>query len=266
VNQDGQTIELRLDAGIAHITVVNPTRRNALTLDMARSLGEICSEVSADGSVGAVVLSGAGGYFCSGADTSILDRVARNPASDESLAVLSTIYAAFDSVQKLPVPTIAAVDGGALGAGLNLALSADLMLVTPGALIESGFSSRGIHPGGGHLALLANRVGVQSTVAMACMGRPLRGDEAVARGLAWECVPEMLINQRAAQLLQAAAVDPVLTRAILRSLRAEVAAKSSDATVATEIERGMQMWSLGRRSSAGSWREGHISTGGEEEV
>lgn len=247
---------VEIQDGIATITMDNTAKRNAITVAMAEALIDICRSISDDPTVGAVIIRGAGGYFCSGADTSVLSAAAGNPASDEAVSALSTIYSAFMAVEQLSVPSLAVVEGGAVGAGLNLALSADLLLVTPESRLDSGFVARGIHPGGGHLTLLLRRVGVQGALALAGLGQALVGDEAVRRGLAWECVTAEDALHRAAELLAHPAADPSLARVVKRSLRSEADGLSASLGSAVDIERGAQMWSLARRAPQREWRSG----------
>ncbi len=149
---------------------------------MAARIEDFCDQVEVDETIGAVLLDGAGEYFCSGADTRVLAASSADPASPEAVASVSAVYRAFTRIGALPVPSVTLLQGGAVGAGMNLALATDLLLVTPDAVLDSGFLARGIHPGGGHLTLLGRRVGYQQAAAMALLGRALTGTEAVERG------------------------------------------------------------------------------------
>jgi enoyl-CoA hydratase len=133
---------------------------------------------------------------------------------------------------------------------MNLALATDLLLVTPGAVLDSGFLARGIHPGGGHLTLLGRRVGYQQATAMALLGRALSGTEAVERGLAYAAFPAAELLPAAMELVALAARDPELTRKVKQSLALELGAGPTSWPAAVEIERGVQMWSLARKGSA----------------
>lgn len=240
------SIELHVADGCAQLVLNNPTRRNAITHAMADELIRLCAEIDGREDVGAVVVSGSGSYFCSGADVAELAASSADPTSDQALAQLSAVYRAFATLSRLSVPTIAAVAGGAYGAGLNLALACDVMLVTPDAVLASGFLRTGIHPGGGHLTLLLQRIGGQGAAAMALFSATLTGEEAVQRGLAWQVCPMDELVPTALRLAAAPARDSVLARAIKRSLIMERGAGLS-ADTAIEVERGMQMWSLARK-------------------
>lgn len=123
--------ELTLDRadGIAVITMRAPERRNALTLAMAAAMIEACETIDADPAIGAVIVTGEGGYFCAGGDRATLADAGKDPAAPDVYEGMSTIYGAFARVGRLEPPTIAAIRGGALGAGLNLALATDLRVV-----------------------------------------------------------------------------------------------------------------------------------------
>src|SRR5215212_4017331 len=157
------TLERR-DGGVALITLAAPERRNALTVAMANELVDVCAEVDSDASIGAVLVRGAGGFFCAGGDRATLAAAARDPAEPGVYAGLGAVYRSFQRVGELEPPTVAAVRGGAVGAGLNLALATDLRVVADDAVLLSGFVPIGLHPGGGHTALLG-RQGARETAA-----------------------------------------------------------------------------------------------------
>lgn len=239
------------DGGVARLTLDNPRRKNAITLEMAAAIEAFCDQVEADASVGAMLVEGAGGYFCSGADTRILAASSADPASPGAVASTSALYRSFTRVGSLPVPTLSLVTGGAVGAGMNLALATDLLLVTPDAVLDSGFLARGIHPGGGHVALLGRRVGYQRAVAMALLGQPLSGAEAVEQGLAYAAYDAAALLPAALELVALAVKDPELTRKVKQSLTLELGAGTVPWPAAVEIERGAQMWSMARKGRAG---------------
>ena len=147
-----------------------------------------CDRIDADPSIGVAVVTGAHGTFCSGAVRGFLAGLADEPAH-VGYDRLGAVYRAFDRFGRLTVPTIARIEGAAVGAGLNLALAADLRLAAEDARLISGFAPVGIHPGGGHLHLLARAAGRQTAAALGMFARPLSGAEAKAVGLVWDAVP-----------------------------------------------------------------------------
>jgi enoyl-CoA hydratase len=236
--------------GVARLTLNNPRRKNAITLDMAADMVRFCDHVESDDTIGAVVVEASGSYFCSGADTRDLASSSSDPASPEAVARTSAVYGAFVRVGSLPVPTIAIVAGGAVGAGLNLAMAADIMVVTPDATLDSGFLARNIHPGGGHLSLLGRAMGWSGTIALAACGRSLTGTEAVAKGLAYAAVDADDIPAFVEDLVRTAAADPELTRRVMTSARLELGPPAVSWSSALEIERGVQMWSMSRKGKS----------------
>ncbi|MFB7859988.1 enoyl-CoA hydratase-related protein [Rhodococcus qingshengii] len=248
-----EPVRFAVEGSVARITLDNPSRKNAITLEMAASIVEFCDRVEKDSSIGAVLVGAEGPYFCSGADTRDLAASSADPASAEAVRRTSAVYESFVRVGSLPVPTVSMVVGGAVGAGLNLAMATDIMLVTEDAVLDSGFLARHIHPGGGHLSLLGRTLSTSETIAMAGLGIALSGTDAVRRGLAYACVDTDDMDSEAAQLVRHAAADPELTRAIKNSIRLELGPPAVSWASALEIERGVQMWSMGRKGDAG-WK------------
>lgn len=249
---DEPTVVTSFVDGVARLTLNNPRRKNAINLAMAAAIDKFCDRVAADPGIGVVVVDAAGSYFCSGADTRDLATSSSDPASPEAVARTSAVYGAFVRVGSLPVPTIAVVVGGAVGAGLNLALAADILVTTPDAVLDSGFLARGIHPGGGHISLLGRAVGRSDAIAMAACGQSLTGAEAAARGLAHAAVPADEIAAIVDCLTAPAARDPELTRRVMTSARIELGPPAVPWASAIEIERGVQMWSMSRKGRE-SW-------------
>lgn len=242
--------EVRVErrGGVATVTLDAPERRNALTPAMADRLRAACDELDADASVGAVVVRGEGGSFCAGAELATLARVGEDPAEDERYDELGRVYGAFLRVGQLRAPTIAAVRGAAVGAGLNLALVTDLRVVARDARLIAGFLRIGVHPGGGGLTMLHRLAGREAAAAIALFGEQVDGARAFELGLAWDAPPDDEVDARALALAERAAADPQLSRLATRSLRAEAEAVLPLA-VAVEYERSAQMWSLRRRAS-----------------
>jgi enoyl-CoA hydratase len=161
---------------VALITVNDPDRRNAVTDDMSRQLRAAVERAEADLDVHAVVVTGAGKAFCAGADLSAL-----GSAAEEGLRRL---YDGFMAVGRCTLPTIAAVNGPAVGAGLNLALAADVRIAGPNALFDARFQKLGIHPGGGATWMLHRGVGPQVARAALLFGMRFDAESAVRHGLA----------------------------------------------------------------------------------
>lgn len=242
--------EVLLDvaAGVATITLNAPERRNAFVPGMVRELLAICDQVDADPAVGAVVVQAVGQSFCSGAHRAVLAEAGRDPMAGKSYRELGLTYQGFVRVGELQAPTIAAVRGHAVGAGVNLMLATDLRLVAESARIMTGFARIGIHPGGGHFALLARLAGREAAAALSVFGEEIDGRRAAELGLAWRALPEAEVEPAARELAERVAGDPELARASVRSLRLELGPPALPWPAALEVERAVQMWSLRRRA------------------
>lgn len=164
---------------VALITVNDPDRRNALTDEISASLRGAVERAEADPDVHAVIVTGAGKAFCAGADLSALGRA----GGDAPEAGLQRLYDGFMAVGNCSLPTIAAVNGAAVGAGLNLALAADIRIAGHGAWFDARFQKLGIHPGGGATWMLQRAVGPQVARAALLFGTHFDAESAVRHGL-----------------------------------------------------------------------------------
>lgn len=245
-------VELHVADGLATITLNAPERRNALTVAMSRKLIAACDTVDADPSVGAVVIAGAGNYFCAGGERATLARAGERPADTDMYEAMAVIYHSFKRVGELKPPTIAAVCGGAVGAGMNLALATDLRIVAIDARLTSGFLAIGLHQGGGHGALLARSLVREAGNAMALFGESISGRRAAEIGLAWEALPSEDVLLRARELALVPASDPDLARYTARAMRLQSPVGDVNWDRGLELERANQMWSLRRRHLSNS--------------
>src|SRR3954466_10703158 len=172
----------RPSAGVALLTLDNPDLRNAMSDEMTSSWVAAVAELAADRSLRAVVVTGSGSAFCSGGNTSW---IASEP--DASVAELRSrmlpFYRAWLSIRTLEVPTIAAVNGPAIGAGLCLALACDLRYAASGAKLGVPFVRLGMHAGMGGTHLLPEVVGEAHAKDLLLTGRVVDADEALRIGL-----------------------------------------------------------------------------------
>jgi enoyl-CoA hydratase len=226
-------VRLAVRDEVALIRLDDPEHRNALSKRMSDDLAAAVDGALEQGA-GAIVLTAAPPVFCAGGSLdSLLDR--RVP--------LAGMYAGMERLAAAPVPTIAAVGGPAIGAGVNLPLACDIVITTEEATFDPRFLDAGIHPGGGHLWRLARRVGPQGAAALVLCGDRLTGGEAVAHGLAWRCVSEADLEPAAERLARRAAGRPAaLVRRTKRSLAASVALNDPEEAAALELQA--QRWSV----------------------
>ena len=186
--------------GVATLTLNNPASRNTMTAAMVGAIVEAMDGFEADESVGAVVVTGAGSAFCAGADLGNL-----RSATRESLA---TIYQGFLRIAHSPLPTLAAVNGAAVGAGMNLALGCDVRIAARRAKFDTRFLQIGLHPGGGHTWMQRRIVGQQAAMAAVVFGQILDGSEAERVGLVYRCVADEQLMDSAHEFARGAASAP----------------------------------------------------------
>jgi enoyl-CoA hydratase/carnithine racemase len=240
---------LEVDGAVAVVTLNAPDRRNALTPAMARELIGLFDEVDARPEVGALMVKAVGKSFCAGGDIATLTSAGRDPAAPEAYEGMSAIYDSFYRLGQVRVPTVAAVRGSAVGAGMNMLLATDLRIVARDARLLCGFLKRGMHPGGGHFVILSRLIGREAAAAMALFGEEIDGSRAASLGLAWEAVDDGAVESRALELARRVAADPELARVAVGNFRREVGDGAVSWEVATQFERPAQMWSM--RRSAG---------------
>ncbi|MFF7944667.1 enoyl-CoA hydratase [Nocardia gamkensis] len=233
-----EVVKLTVTDGVAVLTLNDPGRRNAVSVEMSAQLRAAVTAAEADPDVHAVVVTGAGNAFCAGANLAAL-----GTATEEGLKAL---YDGFVAVAECALPTIAAVNGPAVGAGLNLALAADVRIAGRDALFEPGFQRLGIHPGGGATYMLQRAVGVQAARAALLFGMRFTADEAVESGLALCAAPDSVAS--ALELAGAAVRAPrELLMATKASMRATANPGSDDITqhrAAVAVELGPQANSI----------------------
>jgi enoyl-CoA hydratase len=226
-------VRYSIESGVAVLELDDAAHRNALSRAMSGAIARAVNS-AIDSGARAIVLTATPPVFCSGGSLDdLLDR--ETPLQDS--------YEGFLAVAECPVPTICAISGPAIGAGVNLVLACDVVLCTPEARFDPRFLDVGIHPGGGHLFRLMKRVGPQGAAALVIFGDTLTGDEAVVAGLAWKCVGSEALTDTAMRLAQRAAERPAeLVRRTKQSLR--TTEQLTDVKQAEALELDAQRWSM----------------------
>ena len=223
--------------GYAILTLNDPDRRNVFTLAMSARIQDLFDELEADESINAVIITGAGKGFCSGGH---LDELLENPGPDG----MRKIYAGFVRIANSRLATIAAVNGAAVGAGMNALLVCDVVIAAESAKFDSRFLQIGLGPGGGHTWRLRNNIGLQATKAMVLFGEVLDGQRASDIGLAWKCVPNDELISAAEELAAKAAKAPrELLMRTKDTIHNTIAITESDAAIDNELDT--QVWSMG---------------------
>ena len=211
------TVRRHADGHIAELVLDRPEAMNAVSTQMARALADATGELAADPSVRAVVVSSSHSKaFCVGADLK-----ERNGFSDADLIAQRPIArAAYTGVLDLPVPTIAAVDGFALGGGAEIALACDVVIAGESATLGLPEVSVGVIPGGGGTQLLVRRVGWGKAAKVIFSARKFTAQEAHELGFVEELAPAGGARDRALELAETIAQNsPVGLRNAKKAMR-----------------------------------------------
>jgi enoyl-CoA hydratase len=240
------SVDFTIENGVAVITLDDPATRNSLTGSAADDLHRHLRTVEDSADIRALIVRGAGGNFCSGASRELLGQVTDSPGDVTRVEEMERIYDSFAALATVSVPTIAAVSGAAAGAGVNLALAADVRIVGNSTRLISGFLKIGLHPGGGHFLMLDRQAGPQATVALTLLGDVLDGPELYRCGIAWDCVDDDHIDDRALRLASGAG-EPALVRVATRTFRAQASSRQMPHAAASRAEQSAQFWSIARK-------------------
>lgn len=242
-----QFVRIERDGHVAQLVLDRPAAHNALSTAMAREVASACAALARDLDVRAVVLASTSPRaFCVGADLK-----ERNAFSDsELMAQRPHFRAAFGGVLDLPMPTIAAVHGYALGGGFEFALSCDLIVADETAVVGLPEVTVGVIPGGGGTQLLARRVGSSRAADLVFTGRRIDIDEAERLGIVDRRVPAGQAREAALTLArEIAANSPVGVRNAKRALR-----RGTDVDLATGLDVEDAAWRA--TAFSGDRREG----------
>lgn len=248
--ESGESSPLRADrvGRLALLTLDRPDRLNAVNLALYDALAAELAALASDGEVRAVVLTGAGRAFCVGAD--LKAHGSADPTAAERRRYVEAGQRANRALQRLPQPVVAAVNGHAIGAGLELALSADLMVVAEAAKLRLPEAALGTFVGGGVTYTLPERVGLARAKELVLLGDFFTGREAVAMGLANRAVPADRVLAEATALAE---------RLALRAPRSVTKAKRLlNAAVRRKVGRALRREAetlLGCMETE-DWREG----------
>jgi enoyl-CoA hydratase/carnithine racemase len=213
--------------GVRTLTLNRPRRKNAINPELWIALRDALNEAGRDRGVRALVIAGAGGSFCSGADISVPDdihpRYKLQRLTDVALAL-----------HELPIPTIAKVTGVAVGAGWNLALGCDLVVATPESRFCQIFSKRGLSIDLGGSWLLPKLVGLQQAKRLALLAETIGAAEAHALGLVTWVVSAAEIDTFVEDLTVRLAAGPPIALAHTKALLNEGADRTLRDALANE--------------------------------
>ncbi len=209
----------RHDDGVVVVVLDNPDRRNAMSTPMTQSWGRLMAELRTDRDVRCVVVTGAGSAFCSGGDTGWIGSDPGASVGDLRDRMLP-FYRTWLAIRELEVPTIAAVNGPAVGAGACVALACDLRYAAASARFAVPFTRLGMHAGMAATWLLPDVVGVAAARELLVTGRTVDAAEMARLGLASAVLPDDgFLDAVLATAGQVAAGAPLATRLTTVALR-----------------------------------------------
>ena len=232
----GPIVRSERDGDVVVLTLNDPERRNAMTEAMGRALSVEAAQLAGDAAVRCVVLAGAGGAFSAGGDLGMIEARGTagradpgGPAREANRRAMEAFYRLFLAIRDVPCPTIAAIGGAAIGAGLCVALACDLRLAASSARLGLNFTRLGIHPGMGATWTLPRIVGPARAAELLYTGRIIDGSEAARIGLVGEATEPGRTLERALDLARELARSaPLAVRGTKQALARSQAATLDD--------------------------------------
>lgn len=208
--------ELRFEVneGVALVTLDRPHRKNAFTLELIDAWAAALRSCAADPLVGAVVVTGAGDAFCSGIDLEVLDGHDPSPLARKQL--IERIHQVALALQDLDKPVIAAVNGIAVGAGLDMALMCDLRLAGASARMGATYVRLGLVPGDGGCYYLPRLVGRAKALELLLTGDLVSAPEALALGMVNHVYEDDRVLDEALTLAARFAAGPRVAQALIK--------------------------------------------------
>ena len=232
-----QTILYAVSGAVARLTLNRPERLNSFNGEMHAEVRDAIARVSRDGAR-VLVLSGAGRGFCAGQDLGERQVLPGGARPDLGESIERNYKPLVLALRSLPVPSIAAVNGVAAGAGASIALACDLVIAARSASFIQAFSKLGLVPDSGATWFLPRLVGSARALGLAMLGERLSAADAAAWGLIWRCVEDAefpaLVERLAAELAAAP------TRALVRTREAMQGASTRTLAEQLDVERDLQ--------------------------
>jgi 2-(1,2-epoxy-1,2-dihydrophenyl)acetyl-CoA isomerase len=220
-----ETIEFKLEAGIARLILNRPDRLNSFTVQMHEEVADALTQL---GEARCLVLTGAGRGFCAGQDLN--DRaVAPGEAVDLGESVELRYNPLIRNLVNLPMPVIARVNGVAAGAGANIALACDIVIAAKSAKFIQSFAAIGLIPDSGGTWLLPRLVGQARALGLALTGEPLEAERAADWGLIWKAVEDDQLDAEVDALARRFATGPTRGLAKIKQMLRESWGQSLDA-------------------------------------
>lgn len=233
-----ENIQFDVTDGIARLTLNRPDKLNSFTGQMHAELRTALDRVQSDHAIRVLVLTGAGRAFSAGQDLADPDMAKIDGRMPDIGNVVERNYKPLVlRLQNLRVPTIAAVNGIAAGAGASVALACDLVVASKSASFLQAFSKIGLVPDTGGTWFLPQRVGMARAMGLALLAEKLPAEKAAAWGLIWECVEDGEFAARIDALAKQLSTAP--TKALVRTRQAMHAAPGHTLEQQLSFEGGM---------------------------
>ena len=251
------TVNFSVDGEVATVTLNRPETLNSMNDDFMNDISEAFAMVAADDDVRAVILTGAGRGFCSGADlrgavadgAQDVDLQAPDDATTDSMD--NVFHPAIRAVAECPVPTVARINGVTAGGGIGLALSCDIAIAARSAFFVATFGPRlGIVPDLGTTWQLPMRVGRARALGMTLLGERVTADQAAEWGLVWKTVDDADLDTAVAQVVDVLRRSSPAAMARIRS--AVDGAMQRDLADQLDVEMGHQAVLIPRNMSHGA--------------
>ncbi len=205
--------------GVVTLKLNRPDVLNAMTAELGDALLAEIDRLKSDDTVRAVVLTGEGRAFSAGGDLKMIEDNGKRPILDNRVH-MKAFYQRYLTIRDIPVPTIAAFNGAAIGAGFCIGLACDLRIAAAGAKLALNFVRLGLHPGMGATWLLPRVGGLQAAADLLYSGRTIGAEEALQMGLVARVVaPEKIHDEAQSMAAEIAQQGPVAVRMVKKALR-----------------------------------------------
>src|SRR5579884_1698386 len=208
-----ETVRWEQSEGVGRITLNRPETLNAWTAQFGSELGQVLAGEAAEDSVRAVLITGAGRGFSSGADLKAGFEAAEDGRPDVRHELHDIYHPVIVGLRRLPKPVLAAVNGPAVGIGCSLALCCDLILAAESAYFLLAFVNIGLVPDGGSSLWLPTRIGLARATELCMLGERLPAQRALEWGLINQVVPDDSLREQAGALAAKLAAGPTLSYA-----------------------------------------------------
>jgi 2-(1,2-epoxy-1,2-dihydrophenyl)acetyl-CoA isomerase len=232
-----ETILFGESEGVTRLTLNRPERLNSLNGAMHAEVRDALARVAAGGSR-VLVLTGSGRGFCAGQDLGDRQVAADGARADLGESIERNYKPLVLALTGLPVPTVAAVNGVAAGAGASIALACDLVLAAKSASFIQAFSRLGLLPDSGATWFLPRLVGTARALGLAMLGERLGAEEAARWGLIWRCIEDAEFPAAVDRLVGELAAAP--TRGLVRTREAMLGSASRTLAAQLDVERDFQ--------------------------